>query len=220
MGISVEKTKREKILTQNLILARRTHADGSLMNVEENARLHFDTVQAPCFYVENQLFNSLFGLWLWPEMFRSIDGAFAHPFQTAPLDLFEHDFQEKRELKALWQLFEKQDLATHIKSIWQTKYGTTNHFVSWSLVDEHILQLALNCIPAQHLEAIFKRFLFDIKINRSGLPDLIQFFPEQNSYRLIEVKGPGDRIQDNQQTWLNFFAQHNIPAEVCYVSWQ
>ena len=220
MGISVKKIKREKILTQNLILARQTYADGSLMNVEEIARLHFDTAAAPCFYVENQLFNSLFGLWLWPEMFRSIDGAFAHPFQTAPLDLFEHDFQEKRELQALWQLFEKQNLAAHIKNIWQTKYGTTNHFVSWSLMDEKLLQLALNCIPAQHLEAIFKRLLFDIKINRSGLPDLIQFFPEQNNYRLIEVKGPGDRIQDNQQTWLNFFAQQGIPAEVCYVSWQ
>ena len=87
-------------------------------------------------------------------------------------------------------------------------------------MDENILQLALSCIPAQHLAAIFKRLLFDIKTNRSGLPDLIQFFPKQRSYRLIEVKGPGDRVQDNQQTWLNFFSQQGIPAEVCYVSWQ
>ena len=220
MGVATEKNTQQKALTRNLILTRKIHSDGSPMNVEEIARLHLDTTEAPCFYVENQLFNSLFGLWLWPELFRSIDGAFAHPFQAAPLDLFEHDFQEKRELQALWQLLEAQDHASHIKNIWRTKYGTTNHFVSWSLMDEKLLQLALTCIPAQHLEAIFKRLLFDIKTNRSGLPDLIQFFPEQSAYRLIEVKGPGDRIQDNQQTWLNFFAQQGIPAEVCYVSWQ
>jgi hypothetical protein len=67
--------------------------------------------------------------------------------------------------------------------------------------------------------------LFDIKNNRSGLPDLIQFFPTQilpaeNSYRMIEVKGPGDRIQDNQQRWLNYFSLKSIPAEVWYVNWQ
>lgn len=220
LGEEIEKCQQTKTLTRTLLLTRQTLTDGSQMNVEEVTRLHFDTAEAPCLYVENQLFNSLFGLWLWPEMFRSIDGAFAHPFQIAPLDLFEHDFQQKRELQALWQLFEAENHASHIETIWQTKYGTTNPFVSWSLMDENILQLALSCIPAQHLAAIFKRLLFDIKTNRSGLPDLIQFFPKQRSYRLIEVKGPGDRVQDNQQTWLNFFSQQGIPAEVCYVSWQ
>jgi VRR-NUC domain len=37
---------------------------------------------------------------------------------------------------------------------------------------------------------------------------------------MIEVKGPGDRIQDNQQRWLDYFTKHKIPAEVYYVSWK
>src|SRR5690606_29881612 len=90
MGISVEKTKRETILTQNLILARRTHEDGSQMNIGANGRLYIDTVQAPGLYVENQIYNSLFGLCLCPEMFRSTDDAFDHPYQTTPKDLLEH----------------------------------------------------------------------------------------------------------------------------------
>jgi hypothetical protein len=44
--------------------------------------------------------------------------------------------------------------------------------------------------------------------------DLIQFWPAERSYRLIEVKGPGDRLKDNQRGWLRFFAQHGIPAAV------
>ena len=75
-----------------------------------------------------------------------------------------------------------------------------------------------NC--AQHLKRIFERLLFDLKSNRSGLPDLIQFFPESRHYRMLEIKGPGDRIQDNQQRWLEYFLKHGIPAEVIYVSWQ
>jgi hypothetical protein len=37
---------------------------------------------------------------------------------------------------------------------------------------------------------------------------------------MIEVKGPGDRIQDNQQRWLDYFSANDIPAEVWYVNWQ
>lgn len=36
---------------------------------------------------------------------------------------------------------------------------------------------------------------------------------------MIEVKGPGDRLQDNQLRWLDFCAEHGMPVEVCYVKW-
>lgn len=36
---------------------------------------------------------------------------------------------------------------------------------------------------------------------------------------MIEVKGPGDRLQDNQLRWLDFCAEHGMPVEVCYVQW-
>jgi hypothetical protein len=60
----------------------------------------------------------------------------------------------------------------------------------------------------------------NIRSNRSGLPDLIQFWPEQRRYRLIEVKGPGDRLQDNQIRWLSFCVGQGIPVCVCRVTWQ
>jgi hypothetical protein len=36
---------------------------------------------------------------------------------------------------------------------------------------------------------------------------------------MIEVKGPGDRLQDNQLRWLDFCAEHGMPVQVCYVQW-
>ena len=53
----------------------------------------------------------------------------------------------------------------------------------------------------------------------AGMPDLIQFYPAERGYRMIEVKGPGDRLQDNQKRWLAFCAEHGMPVEVCYVTW-
>jgi hypothetical protein len=221
VAVKITKKITYPIVEKKLVLPQLTDESGNYLNVEEITRLHFDTSEAPCFYAENTLLNSLFGLWLWPEMFRSIKGAFANPFQAAPLDLYHDDFQQNRpELKTLWEVFDEQTHITHIKNIWQQKNGITNQFVHWQFLDEQTLNMALQCIPAQHIKLIFQRLLFDLKANRSGFPDLIQFFPEANSYRMIEVKGPGDRIQDNQQRWFNFFSEHNIPAEVCYVSWK
>jgi hypothetical protein len=61
--------------------------------------------------------------------------------------------------------------------------------------------------------------LRDIRGNRSGLPDLIRFWPAERRYELIEVKGPGDRLQDNQIRWLAYCAQHGIPVRVLDVRW-
>ncbi|HAB09157.1 MAG TPA: hypothetical protein DCE38_11965, partial [Alcanivorax sp.] len=51
-------------------------------------------------------------------------------------------------------------------------------------------------------------------------PDLIQFWPAQRRYRMVEVKGPGDRLQDNQRRWLDFFIARDLPVAVCQVTWQ
>jgi len=59
-----------------------------------------------------------------------------------------------------------------------------------------------------------------VRENRSGFPDLIQFWPQQRSYRMIEVKGPGDKLQDNQLRWLDYCARHGMPVSVCYLQWE
>lgn len=192
-----------------------------VMCVEERVRQYYQRETAPCFYVENQLFNGLLGLWLWPELYRSVEGAFANPFQVAPLDMYQEDFQVRRPgMSRLWTQLDAEEHKENVRTMWTAKYGIVNPLVTWQALDEELLNLALHCIPAAHLKKIFERLLFDLRNNRSGFPDLIQFFPDDASYRLIEVKGPGDRIQDNQHRWLAFFSQQGIPAEVCYVSWQ
>jgi hypothetical protein len=86
-------------------------------------------------------------------------------------------------------------------------------------MSEALLSVALSCVPRRHLKACFGRILSDIRANRCGLPDLVQFWPQERCYRLIEVKGPGDRLQDNQIRWLTFCVAHEIPVSVCHVAW-
>ena len=176
----------------------------------------------PAFYVENTLINALFGLLCWDAIFAPIPGAFFHPFQAAPADLLHPEFHASRK-SHFDELFAQFDSGSYKQTIYERykdKQWIQSPFVHWALLSEELLQLALTCIPAHHLRALFTRILQDIKINRSGLPDLIQFWPREQRYQMIEVKGPGDRLQDNQKRWLNYCALHEIPTAVCYVQWQ
>lgn len=194
----------------------------SLLNescIEQVVAHHLHTPQEPCFYVENSLFNGLLGLWLWPEMFRSVAGAFAHPFQLAPLDLYDTAFIGRRPgMESLWDQLESDGHGPAMTATWHARFGIANALVNWQCLNEELLNLALSCIPGAHLKLIFNRQLFDLRDNRSGFPDLIQFYPGRCAYRLIEIKASGDRVQDNQRRWLDYFARHDIPASVCHVN--
>lgn len=179
------------------------------------------TPEAPVHYVENGLLNSLFGLLCWQAIFAPVPGAFFHEFQAAPADLLTPDFQRRREAHFA-QCFAQLDSDVYRDTIchnFQEKQGIQSPFVFWGVVSEALLGLALSCLPPQHLRACFARILTDIRANRCGLPDLVQFWPNERRYQLIEVKGPGDRLQDNQVRWLSFCVSQGIPVSVCHVSW-
>ena len=191
-------------------------------SVESKVAAHLHTLDAPVHYVENTLINSLFGLLCWPAIFAPLPGAFFHPYQSGPADLLEEDFHERRSTlfeAAFDQLQDGRYLHT-IRDTYARKFGVQSPFVAWGSLSEALLEEALSCLPPEHLQLWFRRLLLDIKANRAGMPDLIQFWPTQQTYRMIEVKGPGDRLQDNQLRWLAFCEQHQMPVTVCYVQWQ
>lgn len=188
--------------------------------VEGAVAAHLSRDDGPVFYVENTLFTGLFGLLCWDAVFAPLPGAFFHPFQSAPADLYQPGFRHRRRRwfdDAFAALADDRHRGP-ILDTWRRKYGTASPFVHWGALSEPLLTLALERLPAAHLAAYGERLLGDIKANRAGLPDLIQFTPD-GGYRLIEVKGPGDRLQDNQRRWLAFFAERGIPAAVCKVEW-
>ena len=190
-------------------------------SVELAVREHLARENAPVYYVENALFTSLFGLLCWDAIFAPVPGAFFHPFHTGPVDLYAEDFFEKRQ-SYFAECLNRLDSTAYIDIIKQRfadKFGIQSPFVFWGLLDEPLLDMALSCIAPKPLKAIFLRLLQDLKANRTGMPDLIQFYPHTQSFRLIEVKGPGDRLQDNQKRWLAFAAENGIHVDVCYVSW-
>ena len=190
--------------------------------VELVVRDHLNAPHAPVLYVENTLLNALFGLLCWDAIFAPLPGAFFHAFHAAPADLHESDFHARRtaQFDACLAQLESGAYRDTILDTFERKAGIQTPFVAWDWLTREDIELALDCIPAAHLHDFFARLLADLRANRSGLPDLIQLWPRERRYRLIEVKGPGDRLQDNQIRWLNFSVERDIPVCVCKVTWQ
>jgi len=191
------------------------------VGVEEAVRAFFETAGARCFYVENSLIPSLFGLAFWDIIFAPVAGAFVNPFQRGPLDLLSPGFSQARApaiAARLRELEQPGELERRVLQILVDKAGVANYFVHWRQLSPDLVKLALARIPQSHCLLLFRRLLFDIKNNRSGFPDLI-LFPVAGSYELIEVKGPGDQLQDSQKRWIRVFGESDIPFSVANVRW-
>jgi len=195
---------------------------GGARRVEGVVLEHLRRDDAPVFYVENTLANTLFGLLCWPALFAAIPGAFFHPFHRGPADLYSADFHSRRrqEFDACLARLDDGSYRAAMRATWDAKAGLQSPFVSWDYLGWDIIELALDCIPAAHLKLWCRRILQDVRDNRTGFPDLIQFWPHEGRYNMIEVKGPGDRLQDNQLRWIDYCAAHGMPITVCYLQWE
>ncbi|MCA8431059.1 VRR-NUC domain-containing protein [Burkholderia seminalis] len=202
---------------ETLVLAR----PDAFVSVEFAVRDHLAQPAAPVHYVENTLINSLFGLLCWEPVFAAVPGAFFHPFQRGPADLHAPDFAVRRA-DAFDACFAQLDSGAYrdtIRRHFAAKAGLQSPFVFWGVLTDALLEEALACLPPEHLRLWFTRLLADIRSNRSGLPDLVRFWPDERRYELIEVKGPGDRLQDNQTRWLAYCVAHGMPVRVVDVAW-
>ena len=218
LGLPVARLAGARPIERSALVLTRPAAP---LTVEYAARDHLNCPQAPVHYVENALINSLFGLLCWEPVFAAIPGAFFHPFQRGPADLHAPDFHARRAAQfgaCLAQLDSGAYRETILRHL-HGKAGLQSPFVFWGVLTPELVAQALDCLPAAHLKLWFERLLLDIRCNRSGLPDLVRFWPAERRYELIEVKGPGDRLQDNQIRWLDYCVQHGMPVRVLDVRW-
>jgi len=67
------------------------------------------------------------------------------------------------------------------------------------------------------LAAICKIFCEDYAQRGSGVPDLFIWNAKKGSCKFVEVKGPGDTLQENQKIWIDVLLNAGVSVEVCKV---
>ncbi|MCE7617048.1 VRR-NUC domain-containing protein [Vibrio fluvialis] len=191
--------------------------DLSQQRVELAVKSHFEQLDYQVYYLENQFLNTLFGLTFWDAIFAPVEGAFINRYQHRPLDLYHDDFVLKRQSYIESAIAEiMNDGVKPLWLRWQNKFSIANPFVFWTDCDESLFELTEQSFPRALLIDLFKVQLSDLKLYRNGMPDLILF--KDGEFEWVEVKGPGDKLQDNQWRWIDQFSRLNVPFSVCYVN--
>lgn len=189
------------------------------LNIEQQVVNELSGQGLTALHIENHLFPGLFGVLFWEVIFSPIPGAFHHPFERGPSDLYEPDFYKQRAhlFEDRFKVLANRDYRRNQLQGWfDAKQGITNPFVYWPAVSSDLLLRILDQTPWAALEAIFRQLLKDIKAFRKGFPDLVVLHPD--TYELIEIKGPGDRLQKHQIAWLEFLVEQGIDASTLFVT--
>ena len=174
------------------------------------------------FFAENSLWQALFGLVFWEELFAPVPGAFQHRFQSAPLDIGHPDFFVRRQAafeQRLEALQDRDALAARVLGTADAKWGIANVFLPWHQLSRELLEAALAHVPPSVLGSVLRTMAQSPRAFSSGFPDLFLFRPQRPDWALWEVKGPGDSLRPEQERWLRQFHSLGCEVRVAKVKW-
>ncbi|KAK9138961.1 hypothetical protein Sjap_009555 [Stephania japonica] len=174
-------------------------------------------------HTESGIWMTIFGLLMWEIMFADIPDVFHTKFQIAPLDL-ETDY---------FYIARKSLIESHLERIkggmaeeilitsWESHFGTSCRGVNWDQFSLPDLRAAVTCVGGSCLASLCRLLAQDYRSWSSGMPDLLlwRFFGEYSGEaKLVEVKGPRDRLSEQQRAWLVLLEDCGFTTEVCKVS--
>ncbi|CAJ1056474.1 LOW QUALITY PROTEIN: fanconi-associated nuclease 1 [Xyrichtys novacula] len=173
---------------------------------------------------EGSTFSTLFALLLWDVIFmEGVPDVFRNPYQTCPLDLYTDCFYENRKeaIDSRVQLIcesSAETLHDMLGDVWTTQEGKVCSLVNWERFSSlQQAQSLVSCLGGPFLGGVIARMSKDYRHCRGGLPDLVVWNTSNNTCKLVEVKGPSDRLSQKQQIWLDELRKLGADVEVCHV---
>ncbi|NWY10935.1 FAN1 nuclease, partial [Aphelocoma coerulescens] len=173
---------------------------------------------------EGSTFITLYGILMWDIIFMDdIPDVFRNSYQTSPLDLYTDSFYENRRAvieARLQQLHtaSSETLAKLVADVWTSQEGKTAALVNWGrFISLTQVQSLVSCLGGTFLSGVFRRLSRDLRHCRGGLPDLLVWRSHSRHFKLVEVKGPNDRLSPKQMLWLSELHKLGAAVEVCHV---
>ncbi|GAB5572222.1 fanconi-associated nuclease 1 isoform X1 [Prionailurus iriomotensis] len=173
---------------------------------------------------EGSTFSTLYGLLLWDVIFMDgIPDVFRNAYQACPLDLCTDSFFTSRgpAIEARLQLIHSapaESLRAWVAAAWQAQEGRVASIVSWDrFASLQQAQDLVSCLGGPVLSGVCRRLAVDFRHCRGGLPDLVVWDSQSHRFKLVEVKGPNDRLSHKQMVWLHELQKLGAEVEVCHV---
>ncbi|KAL2740672.1 fanconi-associated nuclease 1-like isoform X1 [Vespula squamosa] len=173
-------------------------------------------------HCEGALPITLFFALFWEELFNiDIPGTFVTLYQTAPLDLFTKDFYKNRKetIDMKLKLLRSFDSETFCNLV-ENNFISNSHFESMmhvKMFTNNNIKEIVYCLGTENVIKICERLIHNYTLWKAGFPDLIVWNSNNKSCKIIEVKGPGDKLSVKQTLWLQYLHQMGVNVEVCLV---
>ncbi|XP_073284156.1 fanconi-associated nuclease 1 homolog isoform X2 [Primulina huaijiensis] len=174
-------------------------------------------------HAESGIWLTIVGILLWDIIFADVPNVFRTKFQTAPLDLETDNFYEARK-GLIEELLDKirEGMAEEILiTAWESHFGTACRGVNWEKHSLSDLRAVVTCMGGVSLAAICRHLAQDYRSWSSGMPDLLLWRLHdcyKGEAKLVEVKGPNDRLSEQQRAWLLVLINCGFNVEVCKVT--
>ena len=181
------------------------------MPIEHYALAELTAAGGTGWHLENNLSMAIFALAYWSWLFAPVEGAFLHPFQTGPVDLFWPDFFASRQGICDDPL--DASLKTRLRATGKAKTGTANRLFSWQRCPLRVIETVVDAVPEADLRALVEIARDDLAGKRSGFPDLTVVYGP-GRYEFVEVKGPNDQLQTHQHLWIRALRDRGLPVRV------
>ncbi|CAM8914893.1 unnamed protein product [Rhodiola kirilowii] len=192
--------------------------DGEQCGVEELALQYYAGVEGGEWkgvHSESGIWLTIFGLLMWDIIFADVPN-------TAPLDLDTDSFylSRKDNIESHLQKIQAGMAEEILISSWQCNEGTSCKGVNWDRHSLSDLRAVVTCIGGSCLASLCRHLAQDYRSWSSGMPDLLlwRFHGDYTGEaKLVEVKGPRDRLSEQQHAWLLFLMDCGFNTEVCKV---
>lgn len=176
-------------------------------------------------HAESGIWMTIFGLLFWDIIFCDISDVFHTRFQTAPLDFgTDHFYLSRRDL-----------IDSHLTNIcngmaeeilicsYESHQGISCMGVQWDQYCLSDLRAILACIGCNCLASLCRHLAQDYRSWSHGMPDLLLWrFNNGDGFRgeakLVEVKGPRDRLSEQQRAWMLTLMDYGFNTEICRIS--
>ncbi|XP_021844251.1 fanconi-associated nuclease 1 homolog isoform X1 [Spinacia oleracea] len=174
-------------------------------------------------HAESGIWLTIYGLLMWDVIFSDVPNTFRTKFQNSPLDMDSDSFYDTRKTiiePQLQNIHEGMAEAILIMS-WELHQGTLCRGVNWERNSLSELRAAVTCIGGPCLANLCRLLAQDYRSWTSGMPDLLlwRFNGDyKGEAKLVEVKGPKDRLSEQQRAWLLILMDCGFTAEVCKVN--
>jgi len=204
-----------------------THA---AISVEE-AALEYYTSHDPAWrgvHSETGILKMMFSLVFWDVIFAPVPGAFETSFQTAPLDMATDAFRIVRQ-PMISERMEKitelglAEMTGRLRETYERESVRKTMAVGmsqdcWERYGLAELEEILRCFPVPAFLLIARVFFEDWPVWSAGAPDLCLWNPTKRQCKFVEVKGPGDKLSEQQKNWFSLLLRADgILVELCSV---